>query len=290
MTHPDKRRFNVSNKLQAILQTASLMPSIPKAVQEVLKLVNKEETTIDEMAEAIALDPVISAKVLRMANSAFFGRAKQVDSIEDAALLVGTESIRTMVLASGLMGSFEGSQGFDMNRFWSLSLLSAHIAKDIAKLFGHDGNRAYTAALIHGLGVLAIHKATPEVAQRIDKDCRDTCPYDRADAESLALGFHHAEVSAEIANTWNLPKEIGESIRHYPHPDYNYMRNSMASLIHLSVALAINMADELPIDDSAHNMDDSVAKLRDERLPVLQEMQPRFVQAKKMVDMLVTSH
>jgi HD-like signal output (HDOD) protein len=280
----------MSNKLEAILQTASLMPAIPRAVQEVLKLLQKDETTVGELSDAVSLDPVIAAKVLRMANSAFFGRSKQVDNIEDAAYLIGIDSIRTMVLASGMMGSIDNTKNFDMNRFWRLSLLSAYIARDLAKFYGHDGNRAYTAALIHGLGVLAIHKAVPDVAAEIDSTCADNCAYDRADAENKALGFDHAEVSAAIASFWNLPKQIGESIRHYPHPALHNAPEDMSGLLHLSVALAIDIADNIPYEKWYSTLDAPVQNLLDPTLTRLPELQPRFDKAKQFVDMMVNIH
>lgn len=276
----------MSNKFDAILQTANLIPPIPKAVQDVLRLLNQNDLSINELADAVRLDPVISAQVLKMANSAYFRRSKEVDCIEDAALIIGMDAIRTMVLACGLMGAWGPSKNFDLERFWRLSLLSAYIAKDIAKLYGHDANRAYTAALIHGLGVLAIQRVLPEIAAEIEQACGDRFPYDRADAESQLLGFDHAEVSAAIAHEWNLPKVIGESIRHYPHPGSNHSQE-LSALLHLSVALAINITDDVPSDEWKYNLDVEVEDLLDILMMELPELQPKFDTAQRFVDMLV---
>lgn len=280
----------MSDKLEVILQTATLMPAIPRAVQEVLVLIGKNDTTLGDLADAVSLDPVIAAKVLRMANSAFFGRSKQIDCIEDAAFTIGIDSIRTMILASGMMSTMGHTKNFDINRFWRLSLMSAYIASDLARFYGHNSNRAYTASLIHGLGVLAIHRAVPEIAAEINSNCFDKCAYDRADAENRALGFDHEEVSAAIANFWNLPKEIGESIRHYPHPDSNSDPQDMSGLIHLSVALAIDISDGIPPEKWNDNLDSQVEKLLETTINKLPELQPRFDKAKKFVDMMVNSH
>lgn len=278
----------MSDKLETVLQTANLMPAIPKAVQDVLRLLNTDSLNIKDLADAVALDPVISAKVLRMANSAFFGRPKEVDCIEDAAMIIGIDSIRTMVLASGMMGSWTHTKDFDLERFWRLSLLSAYIAKDLARLYGHNTNRAYTAALIHGLGVLAIHQAIPDIAAEINRACGDHFPYDRADAENQLLGFDHAEVSATIAHNWDLPTEVGESIRHYPHPGACHVTD-LSALIHLSVALAIDIADDIPVQEWKDNMDVDVEEMLDTVLTQLPELQPRFETAKRFVNMMVSS-
>lgn len=276
----------MSNKFDTILQTANLIPPIPQAVQNILLLLNQNDLGIRELADAVRLDPVISGQVLKMANSAYFGRPKQVACIEDAALIIGVDSIRTMVLACGLMATQDVAKNFDLERFWRLSLLSAYIAKDIAKLYGHDANQAYTAALIHGLGVLAIQRAIPDIASEIDHACGDRFPYDRADAETQLLGFDHAEVSAAIADEWNLPKIIGESIRHYPHPGINHS-SELSALIHLCVAVAINVTDGVPSSEWKYNLDVDVEDLLDILMVDLHELQPKFDATQRFVNMMV---
>ena len=278
----------MSTKLDTVLQTVNLMPAIPKAVQDVLQLLNKDDFSIGELADAVALDPLISAKVLGLANSAYFGRSRQIDSIEDAALIIGIDAIRSMVLASGLMASWKYSADFDMKRFWCLSLLSAYIAKDTAKYYGHNPNRAYSAALLHGLGVLAIHRAIPDITAEIDRACGDHFPYDRADAENQLLGFDHAEVSAAIADEWGLPTVIGEAIRHYPHPGAGHDAD-LSALLHLSVALAINLTDEVPVDEWHMNMDVDVEELLNTVLGKLPELNAKFDNSKRFVNMIVAN-
>lgn len=279
----------MAQPIKSVLDAVNSMPSIPKAVQEVMQLVNKDDTSISELADAVAQDPVLSAKVLRLANSAYFGMQRTVDTIESAAILVGMDAIRTMVLASGLMGSFDSIKGLNISRFWSISLLSAYIAKDIAGRFGFDSNRAYTAALMHGIGVLAIHMADPETAQQIHSKCSDACPYDRADLEMSILGFHHGHVGAEIASNWRLPDLIGESIRYYPHPAEKQV-DSLATIIHLAVALAIDITDNLPESAWNQNVDAALEKQLGLTLALLPELRPRFRKNREFVQMLVTGH
>ncbi|MFN4329915.1 MAG: HDOD domain-containing protein [Limnobacter sp.] len=279
----------MNQKLQTILQAASSIPSIPRAVHEVLGLLDKPQVTIGELADAVSHDPVLSAKVLRLANSAYFGVQREVDTVESAALLIGVDSIRTMVLASGMMDTFKDMARFDTQRFWTLSLLSAYIARDLANTAGMNGNRAYTAALIHGLGVLAIHRAMPELADEIDQHCKDVCPFDRADMENTVLGFHHGEVSAEIANHWKLPVDIGESIRAYPHPG-NPGTPNLSTLVHLSVALAMSLTDDIPEAQWASNLDNGVSELLETTLDQLHHLRPRFEKAREFVAMMVTEH
>ena len=279
----------MSNKFDTILQTANLIPAIPKAVQKILLLLNQKDLGIHQLADTVRLDPVISGLVLKMANSAYFGRSKHVGSIEDAALIIGMDSIKTMVLAAGLMASGDAPKHFNLERFWLLSLLSAYIAKDVAKLYNQDADQAYTAALIHRLGVLAILKALPDVAAEIDYACPDRFPFDRADLEIASLQFDHAEVSAEIANEWNLPERIGEAIRQYPHPVVG-QAGGLSALIHLCVAVAINITDDVPSTEWKYTVDVDVKSLLDKLLANLDELKPKFDAAQQFVNMLVAGH
>lgn len=276
----------MSSKFDAILQTANLIPPIPKSVQNILQLLNQNNLGIAELANAVRLDPVLSGQVLKMANSAYFGRSKNVASIEDAALIIGTDSIRSMVLACGLMSTSGAPRNFDLNRFWRLSLLSAFIAKHIAALYGQNEEQAYTAALIHRLGVLAIQQAVPDISSEIEKVCSDRFPYDRADVEIELLGFDHAEVSAEIANQWNLPEKIVESISPYPHP-VTTQAGGLSALIHLCVGLAINITDQVPIAEWQNSLDVDVKDLLNTLMSNLDVLQPKFDASRHFVDLLV---
>jgi HD-like signal output (HDOD) protein len=279
----------MSSKFDAILQTANLIPPIPKSVQNILLLLNQNNLGISELANAVRLDPVISGQVLKMANSAYFGRSKNVGGIEDAAVIIGIDSIRNMVLACGLMSTSTPAKNFNLDRFWCLSLLSAFIAKDIAALYGQNPDQAYTAALIHRLGVLAIQKAVPEVAIEIDKVCEDHFPYDRADLEIEQLGFDHAEVSAEIAIQWNLPEKIAQSIRTYPHPVVS-QADGLSALIHLCVAVAIDITDNVPIVEWHNMLDVDVKDMLNILMSNMEVLKPKLDVAKNFVNMLVAGY
>lgn len=278
----------MTDRFHAILKTAVSIPPIPQALKQVMNLINKEDVTVGELAAAVSLDPSLAAKVLRLANSAYFGVVKPVDTVEKAAMVIGIDSIRSLALATGMMGLLQPAKGFDMRRFWTVSLLSAYVAKDIAQANQMDEQRAYTAALIHGLGVLAIHYVTPKIAQEINAHCLDVTPYERADMEWLALGYHHGEVGAELARIWELPQEIAESIRFYPHPLSGH--KSLAGLLHISVAIAVDILGDIPPETWNQNIDDAVEELLNSTLQNIGELKPKFDRARQFVELLVTMH
>lgn len=232
----------LSSPMERMLDSVRVLPSIPKALQEIMQTLNKTDVSPNQITEPLSSDPALSGKVLRMSNAAHYGLQRQVGSVEEAVLLVGMNAVRTMVIASGLMGSFNAIPGFDMKRFWRLSLLSGYLARELAPSAGLHPEESYTAALMHGLGVLAIHGAFPEAAAAIDRRCSDKSPCDRADYEFDQLGFHHGDVGAEIAVRWKLPDRIGTAIRYYSNPKRTGA-SDMAGIVHCAVALAIDLED-----------------------------------------------
>jgi len=234
--------------MEKMFDSARALPSIPRVLQEVLATLNKKDVEISEITTPLQKDPAMSAKVLRLANAAHFGLQKKVKGVDDAITLVGLDAVRTLVIASGLIGSFTSIPGFDMGRFWKISLLSSYIAKDLARKVRVDPETAYTAALMHGLGVLSIHAVFPEVALEIDGTCKDQSASDRATLEKEKLGFHHGEVGAEIALRWKLPDEICQTIRHYVSPLAEGAPKT-AAVVHAAINLAIDLEDDVPVDN-----------------------------------------
>lgn len=234
--------------MEKMFDSARALPSIPRVLQEVLATLNKKDVEISEITTPLQKDPALSAKVLRLANAAHFGLQKKVVGVDDAVTLVGLDAVRTLVIASGLIGSFTAIPGFDMGRFWKIGLLASYIAKDLARKVRVDPETSYTAALMHGLGVLSIHAVFPELALSIDEVCKDQSASDRATVEHDKLGFHHGEVGAEIAARWKLPDTICSTIRYYVNP-LEAGAPKTAAVVHAAINLAIDIEDGVPVDE-----------------------------------------
>jgi HD-like signal output (HDOD) protein len=92
--------------MERLFDSSKALPSIPRVMQEIFATLNKEDFEVDEITRPLQQDPAMSAKVLRMANSAHYCQQRAVSSVDDAVVVVGLDAIRTMVIASGLVGSF----------------------------------------------------------------------------------------------------------------------------------------------------------------------------------------
>lgn len=278
----------MNSPVDRMLESVRLLPSIPKALQQIMETLNNPDASVEDVTEPLSKDPALTAKVLRMSNAAHYGLPRQVAAVEEAVFLVGMEAVRTMVIASGLMGSFNAITGFDMKRFWRLSLLSSVLARDLAKKSGVvNPEYAYTAALMHGLGVLAIHGAFPDSSVQIDKSCTDQSVYQRAKLERNYLGFHHGDIGEKIAVAWHLPEQIGRAIRFYPDPE-KLNAPAMAVVVFSAVALAIDIEDEKPVEQWGEEITDELLQRIKVDRDVFTQNYDKWAEYKQSTDSVVS--
>jgi len=219
-------------ELKSLIDNAQKLPNIPKVVQELIENFGNENINSEEIAKKIGADQVLTAKVLRAANSAHYGGNRKVGSVSDAVFLLGFNAVRTLVLASGMTGAFKAPEGFDLRAFWRNSFAVASTCKWLSKFSKDDTETAFTCGMIHNIGELLIHIILPEeckdIQKVVDRGARN------ADIEKNVLGFNFPEAGAELANRWKFPDTIVESIRHQLNPEAAAEFSRFAALINLA--------------------------------------------------------
>ena len=179
------------------------LPVIPKLLHELMQNFSDDNSRIEDIAKKIAMDQVISAKVLKMANSAAYRRGAEITSIEQAVIRLGFNALRSLVVASGLMTSFRTPANFDKNKFWVDNFQVATIAKALAgDCRNIEPETAFTCALLHNIGELLIQSALPEEASLINMSISRGSS--RIDAQREMLGYDYSQVGAELARRWSL--------------------------------------------------------------------------------------
>lgn len=194
------------------------LPPLPSVVLELVESLGHEDISATQYAAKISRDQALAAKILRLANSSFYGRGRQVRSVPEAITLLGLRTVRGAVTAAGLAGSFRRHPGFDQTTFWRHSLGSALCAQALAgELRRDDADVAFTVGLLHDIGRLALANAfAPAYAEverwQHDRDCTV------GDAESAVLGIDHAEIGGLIARQWNFAPAIADAISQHHVP------------------------------------------------------------------------
>lgn len=208
--------------MEKALARLHLLPAIPAVVQEVVASLNKSNVDLDELAGKIGRDQTLTAKLLRVANSPFYGFPRKIVSLHDAVVVAGLGGVRSMALSASFMHAFgdTGSGKVDRVEYWKRCFRIASYAKAIAKCLRQSQEIAFTAGMLHDIGQLVLDICLPE--QYAEAMARAQAEGgDLIAAEEATLGFHHGTLGAEVARRWNFPPEIERSIRdcHEPQGD-----------------------------------------------------------------------
>jgi len=229
------------------------LPSLPKVVQEVMRMLDSEDVDINILANTIEQDAVIAAKVLKMANSSFYGVTRAVKNIDDAVAILGLAKIRSLVLACGVTGAFTEVPSLDLKRFWRHSLVAASISREIAKQLGKESEVPYIAGLLHNIGDLLIHLVFPVTSSEVDDLCLGVSTEKRQAVEREVIGLDHCQIGEELAIRWSFPHEIARALRYYATP-----MDKNACEVSLIVYAAVHVAHGLERGDAADSIVDSL--------------------------------
>ena len=222
---------------EALFQQPNALPSAPKVVQDLITSFKDERVSSEDIARKLATDPVLSAKLLRLANSAYYHISRSVSTVNEAVAVLGFITVRTVVISSGLVNGFKLAPGMDFNQFWRYSLNTAVAAKWFAQQLDENSELAFTVGMMHGIGQLVIHAGIPEQALILDKEI-GFLDARRFEVERDSLGFDYAAVGAELAARWQFPDAFSEAILAFPRPLERQPFIPMAAIIHLASWLA----------------------------------------------------
>ncbi len=206
--------------LEQVAQRVRQLPSLPQVVAEVLHSFDNENIDVATLVAEISRDQGLAARVLRVANSAFYGLPSRIGSINEAVVVLGFHNVRSLVVAAGIINQFPPAEGkvFDRTEFWRHAIGTGVCAKVLAARLGNDSEAAFTAGLLHDIGVLVLDAYFHEDFERALGYCLEQeCTFSQAEAAVLGLG--HAAIGFEVARQWKFPLPIQQAIRDHHLPD-----------------------------------------------------------------------
>lgn len=224
------------------------LPSISDVAQSLIKSLHEPDVSIAEVGALIARDPAISAKLLRLANSAQFGLPRGVGTIEDAIAMVGMDRVRTLALGACMSGAFPATPGLDKTVFWQTSMACAGYAQWLAERLQINGQVAWLTGMMLRLGELLIAQAEPKTLQEIEK--LPCIPGVRWQREKRLIGFTEGQITAELARRWNFPMQMVQALQRSADPMAEQAFSRLGAILHLAGLLA-----ETP-DAGPHSVDD----------------------------------
>jgi len=214
------------------------LPTLPVIASQLLKLMSDDTSSINKLANLISSDPAITSRILAIANSAFYGVRKQIDTIRLAMVVLGINEIRNIILSISIFKTFKdrGSDAsFDRNKFWQHTIATAHFARIIkSEMNIPTHGEEFTSGLIHDIGKIILDQYFHEPFLKALKLSGEKNISGYA-AEKKYVGMTHMEVGTWLAKKWMLPPNLIDGIEyhHSPHLCEN-PNNMLPALIALS--------------------------------------------------------
>src|SRR3989338_1573180 len=225
------------SKIKELIAKIEKLPTLPVVVARINAMVQNPKTSAREVGSAIATDPSLSARVLKMVNSAYFGFPSQISSISHATTILGFNAIQNLALTATVFQLFRDNSGdelFDRRLFWEHSLGVGVLSRLLAEKTRYaDKEEAFTAGLIHDVGKIVLDQFVHEEFKAVMGLVRanDMLLYE---AESRLLGLNHANVAYIVSQKWNLPKKLQEPLAYHHAPGLSKYNPQLTGIVHLA--------------------------------------------------------
>jgi len=205
-----------------ILKSISTLPAFPATGNKVAQLLSKPDYSVAEIANVIKLDPSITANILKMANSVYFGTRQKISTINDAVVHLGQKNLLRAIQTAGVSKYYKKGAGGYYDKatdLWEHSVAVALMSQIISKkITGEEDTTLYTAALLHDVGKIIMGEFVRDSLAKISA-LVSTQRVSFVEAEQFVIGINHAELGGKIAAYWNFPVEIREAISFHHRPD-----------------------------------------------------------------------
>jgi HD-like signal output (HDOD) protein len=235
-----------STSILALVNRTLELPTIPEVLVRLNDVVSSDESTADDVADVIAKDPAVSANILRIVNSAYYGLQVRVSSVSLAVSILGFSATKRVALKAAVFSRFAREGGnasahFDPRNFWTHSVYTGVAARVIghecAAFDAYHGEDLYICGLLHDIGKIILLENLPAEYQRVLAEAarsgRPECVVERE-----VFGFSHADVGSVLAIKWFLPEDLTIAIRYHHDPSQDPFHRSLSALVHLADHLA----------------------------------------------------
>ena len=238
--------------IEGILEKIDKLPSLSPTVSKVIEVANNLNSSPRELVTVIKMDPVLTGKVLKLVNSAYFALSQEVTSLERAIIMLGLNTIKNLALSTAVLDQFSSKKfkisGFNLDEFWKHSLAVAVASKvmaiklNIPKLYREE---YFIAGLIHDLGKLIVAQYYPDEMSSILKSTQEFKSSILL-MENREINYTHPEIGEKIAEKWRLSPALINAIASHHAPDFYESETEGFKLV-VSVYIANIYANKLKI-------------------------------------------
>ncbi len=284
--------------LKDLVRKVKDLPPLPDIVVKLLQASRDPDASVREMVELIKHDPALTTKVLRLCNSSYYGLPRKINSIQEALVYIGTDTLVNFILAGCLAAFYQQSQdgyGLESGDLWRHSVGCA-IAAQLLSPADDDAlkSEAFTAGLLHDVGKIILSSFVGDKMQEIMDIVKDEdIPFEKA--ERRILGFSHTEAGAQMAKMWNLPEPLIEAISLHQTPQAAVNHKRLVAQVHVANILCISFGIGIGTDGLAYSFDPSAMEElelnSDDLYAISVKVHDQFSRAEDMIGLIApTGH
>jgi len=208
------------SRIKRITESIIGLPTLPTVVSRIIELVDNPRTSANSLARLISADQALTARILKLANSAYYGFPREISTVNMAIVVLGFNTVKDMGLSLSVFDVFKNNDTnafFNINRFWEHSIACGVASRLLARTY-HSRNaaEAFVAGLLHDIGKVILNQYFKQEFLEIMELSAKGKPLE--EAEFSITGTNHAQVGAWLAEKWNLPKIISETIQFHHQP------------------------------------------------------------------------
>ncbi len=235
MTLKEKKEF------KKIVSKIESLPTLPHVVNKLSKILDNPMVSAEEVNRVISADQVLTAKILKLVNSAFYGFPGQISTVTHAIVILGFTAVKSVAISASVFDMFpmKGTENlFDRQKFWQHSIGTAVISKLLAKVIGYQEEEvAFVAGLLHDIGKVILDRYFNDVLQQIMEEiASDGISF--YESELRIMDCNHQNIGLWLAEKWNLPAELRESISYHHNPEKAGVGFKLASIAHIADVFA----------------------------------------------------
>ena len=226
---------------QELVQDRIDLVSLPDVALKLNTLCDDPNSTAQDIADVIALDASLTARLLQIVNSSFYRFPQKIDTITMAITIVGTAQLRDLAMATLVIQKFNRIPNglVTPEKFWSHNIACATAARTIVNELGMmQSERVFVAGLLHDIGKLLMYLAHPDLSSEVLDLTRANPELDVNEVERIAFGYDHAELGAALLNEWALPASLVVPVQFHHTPDQAKRFATEASVLHLANIVA----------------------------------------------------
>lgn len=241
-----------------LLKSLKDLPPMPQVVFKAREIMADPNSDLRELSGVIKTDMSITSKILKMANSAYYGLPGKVSSVDHATVLLGQKTLGEVVTMAGISGLLDSAlNGYNLEPgdLWLHSVAVSFGSKILAEMKKPElANDAFIAGLIHDAGKIVLDKPLLERKGAVDSFMEDD-QQTFLNAESEILGFDHAQIAFEMCNSWNIPKAITAAIKYHHYPSRS-QGNELSYILHVADYIATLSGIGIGADDILYEVEE----------------------------------